>query len=40
VIFGVVILHVWALHVTGQNNPTGVEVKSGQDTLPFTRTTR
>jgi ubiquinol-cytochrome c reductase cytochrome b subunit len=27
-ITGVVILHVWALHVTGQTNPTGVEVKS------------
>jgi quinol-cytochrome oxidoreductase complex cytochrome b subunit len=27
-IAGVVILHVWALHVTGQTNPTGVEVKS------------
>jgi len=36
VLVGVVILHVWALHVTGQNNPTGVEVKSGQDTLAFT----
>jgi quinol-cytochrome oxidoreductase complex cytochrome b subunit len=36
VLVGVVILHVWALHVTGQTNPTGVEVKSGQDTLPFT----
>ncbi|MEO0497653.1 MAG: cytochrome b N-terminal domain-containing protein [Pseudomonadota bacterium] len=35
-IAGVVILHVWALHVTGQTNPTGVEVKSKQDTLPFT----
>jgi ubiquinol-cytochrome c reductase cytochrome b/c1 subunit len=36
-IFGVVILHVWALHVVGQNNPTGVEVKSvSQDTVPFT----
>jgi ubiquinol-cytochrome c reductase cytochrome b/c1 subunit len=36
-IFGVVILHVWALHVVGQNNPTGVEVKSMQkDTVPFT----
>ena len=36
-IFGVVILHVWALHVTGQNNPTGVEVKSvAKDTVPFT----
>ncbi|MEM9472707.1 MAG: cytochrome b N-terminal domain-containing protein [Pseudomonadota bacterium] len=36
VLVGVVILHVWALHVTGQNNPAGVEVKSGQDTVAFT----
>jgi len=36
VLVGVVILHVWALHVTGQTNPTGVEVKSGQGTLAFT----
>jgi quinol-cytochrome oxidoreductase complex cytochrome b subunit len=35
-IAGVVILHVWALHVTGQTNPTGVEVKSKTDTVPFT----
>ena len=28
-------LHIWALHVPGNNNPTGVEVKSSQDTLPF-----
>lgn len=35
-IVGVVILHVWALHVTGQTNPTGIEVKSKTDTLPFT----
>jgi ubiquinol-cytochrome c reductase cytochrome b subunit len=36
-IAGVVILHVWALHVSGQNNPTGVEVKMVQkDTVPFT----
>ena len=35
-IFGVVILHVWALHVTGQTNPTGVEVKQKSDTVPFT----
>ena len=34
-IFGVVILHVWALHVPGNNNPTGVSVKSKQDTVPF-----
>ncbi|MGH6763449.1 MAG: cytochrome b [Phyllobacterium sp.] len=35
-IAGVVILHIWALHVTGQTNPTGIEVKSKTDTLPFT----
>jgi len=36
-IAGVVVLHVWALHVTGQNNPTGVEVKDvKKDTVPFT----
>ncbi len=34
-IAGVVILHVWALHVSGNNNPIGVSVKSKQDTLPF-----
>ena len=34
---GIVILHVWALHVAGQNNPAGVEVKNVQrDTVPFT----
>jgi len=36
VIVGVVALHVWALHVVGQNNPTGVELKSEQDSVPFT----
>ena len=36
-IAGVVVLHVWALHVVGQNNPDGVEVKNvARDTLPFT----
>jgi ubiquinol-cytochrome c reductase cytochrome b/c1 subunit len=34
-IAGVVVLHIWALHVPGSNNPTGVSVKSEQDTLPF-----
>ena len=35
-IFGVVILHVWALHVPGNNNPTGVEVQDvKKDTVPF-----
>src|SRR4051794_1871830 len=35
VIVGVVVLHVWALHVVGQNNPAGIEPKSSQDTVPF-----
>ncbi len=35
VIVGVVLLHVWALHVTGSNNPLGIDVKGPQDTLPF-----
>ena len=35
VIAGVVILHVWALHIPGSSNPTGVEVKSKSDTVPF-----
>jgi ubiquinol-cytochrome c reductase cytochrome b/c1 subunit len=30
-------LHIWALHVAGQNNPDGVEVKNAErDTVPFT----
>ena len=36
VIAGVVGLHIWALHEAGQNNPTGVDVKSKADTVPFT----
>jgi ubiquinol-cytochrome c reductase cytochrome b/c1 subunit len=35
VLAGVVGLHIWALHVPGNNNPTGLSVKSGQDTVPF-----
>ena len=35
-IAGVVILHVWSLHVSGQTNPTGIEVKSKTDTVAFT----
>ena len=34
-IFGVVILHIWSLHVTGNNNPVWVSVKEKQDTVPF-----
>jgi ubiquinol-cytochrome c reductase cytochrome b subunit len=35
VIAAVVILHIWALHVPGSGNPTGVDVKDERDTLPF-----
>jgi ubiquinol-cytochrome c reductase cytochrome b/c1 subunit len=35
IIAAVVFLHVWALHVTGSNNPLGIEPKSDKDTLPF-----
>jgi ubiquinol-cytochrome c reductase cytochrome b/c1 subunit len=36
VIVGVVALHIWALHHVGQNNPDGIDVKTGRDTVPFT----
>ena len=35
VLVGVVFLHIAALHVTGSNNPLGIDVKTPQDTLPF-----
>ncbi|WP_368185398.1 cytochrome bc complex cytochrome b subunit [Aestuariibius sp. HNIBRBA575] len=41
VLVGLTIVHVWAFHTTGNNNPTGVEVRRGskeeaeKDTLPF-----
>ena len=41
VIAGLTIVHIWAFHTTGNNNPTGVEVRRGskqeaeRDTLPF-----
>ncbi len=41
VIAALVILHIWAFHTTGNNNPTGVEVRrtskeeAAKDTLPF-----
>jgi ubiquinol-cytochrome c reductase cytochrome b/c1 subunit len=34
-IAAVVVLHIWALHVPGSNNPVGIEKKSDKDTLPF-----
>ena len=37
VIAGVVVLHIWALHIAGQNNPDGVDVKDVErDTVHFT----
>jgi ubiquinol-cytochrome c reductase cytochrome b subunit len=35
VLTGIIFLHVVALHITGSNNPLGIDVKSPQDTLPF-----
>ncbi len=35
VLIGVIFLHVAALHVTGSNNPLGIDPKGPQDTLPF-----
>ena len=35
IIAGVVGLHIRALHVPGNNNPLGIDVKSPQDTVPF-----
>jgi ubiquinol-cytochrome c reductase cytochrome b/c1 subunit len=35
-ILGLVILHIWALHVPGNNNPVGIDLKKdGSDTVPF-----
>ncbi|MCH8861200.1 MAG: cytochrome b N-terminal domain-containing protein [Proteobacteria bacterium] len=35
VIVGVVILHMWALHQHGSNNPLGIDTKGPQDKVPF-----
>jgi ubiquinol-cytochrome c reductase cytochrome b/c1 subunit len=35
IIAGVVVLHIWALHVPGNNNPLGIDVRGPQDTVPF-----
>jgi len=35
-ILGLVVLHIWALHVPGNNNPIGIDVKKpSKDTVPF-----
>jgi quinol-cytochrome oxidoreductase complex cytochrome b subunit len=35
IIAAVVALHIWALHIPGNNNPIGVDVKSSRDTVKF-----
>ncbi|MEX1306632.1 MAG: cytochrome b N-terminal domain-containing protein [Rhodovibrionaceae bacterium] len=35
VIVGVVVLHLWALHRFGSNNPLGIDAKGPQDKIPF-----
>ncbi len=35
VIFALVFLHLWALHVHHSNNPLGIDTKGPQDTIPF-----
>ncbi|AWJ86529.1 cytochrome b (plasmid) [Azospirillum sp. TSH58] len=35
VLLGLVILHTAALHVSGSNNPLGIDAKGPQDTVPF-----
>ena len=35
ILVGVIFLHVAALHITGSNNPLGIDPKGPQDTLPF-----
>jgi|TARA_B100001964_G_scaffold58342_1_gene66129 ubiquinol-cytochrome c reductase cytochrome b subunit len=35
-IFALVILHIWALHIPGNNNPVGIDIKQpSKDTVPF-----
>ena len=35
VLFGVVFIHLWALHHRKSNNPLGIDIKSEKDTIPF-----
>ena len=35
IIVGVVVLHIWALHRFGSNNPLGIDAKGPQDKVPF-----
>jgi quinol-cytochrome oxidoreductase complex cytochrome b subunit len=35
VIFGLVFVHLWALHTVKSNNPLGIDIRGPQDTIPF-----
>ncbi|MDH5488301.1 MAG: cytochrome b N-terminal domain-containing protein [Rhodospirillaceae bacterium] len=35
VILGLVVVHMWALHIHKSNNPLGIEIKSPADMMPF-----
>jgi len=35
IIFALVFVHLWALHVHKSSNPLGIDVKGPQDTIPF-----
>lgn len=35
IILAIVILHIWALHVHGSNNPKGIPLKTKKDSVPF-----
>jgi quinol-cytochrome oxidoreductase complex cytochrome b subunit len=36
ILFALVFVHLWALHVKKSNNPLGIDVQGPQDTIPFT----
>ena len=35
VLVGIVVIHIWALHRFGSNNPLGIDAKGPQDKIPF-----
>ena len=35
VIVGLVVIHIWALHMHGSNNPTGIDLKKKSEAIPF-----
>ena len=34
-IFGLLFIHLWALHTVKSNNPLGIDIKGPQDSIPF-----